>query len=81
MNKESEIFVSCADRVVWVRVEGNGLSTNSTALKDLAKKMIHRGARDFIVDLCNCATMDSTFMGTLAGSLQGAQDHISAARF
>jgi len=29
--------------------------------------MIHRGAREFIVDLCNCPVMDSTFMGTLAG--------------
>ena len=67
MNPKSEILVSCVDRIVWVRVEGNGSSTNSTALKDFAKKMIHRGAREFIVDLCNCAAMDSTFMGTLAG--------------
>jgi anti-anti-sigma regulatory factor len=67
MNAESKILVSCADRIVWVRVEGNGSSTNSTALKDFAKEMIHRGAREFIVDLSNCAAMDSTFMGTLAG--------------
>ena len=60
-------MVSCADRIVWVRVDGNGSSTNSTALKDFAKEMIHRGAREFIVDLCNCPMMDSTFMGTLAG--------------
>jgi len=46
---------------------GNGSSTNSTALRDFAKEMIHRGARDFIVDLRNCPAMDSTFMGTLAG--------------
>src|SRR5271165_2352381 len=67
MKPGSEILVSCADRIVWVRVEGNGSSTNSTALKDFAKEMIHRGAREFIVDLCNCPVMDSTFMGTLAG--------------
>ena len=60
-------MVSCADRIVWVRVEGNGSSTNSTALRDFAKEMIHRGAREFFVDLCNCPVMDSTFMGTLAG--------------
>jgi anti-sigma B factor antagonist len=63
----SEILVSCADRIVWVRVEGKGSSTNSTALRDFAKEMIRRGAREFIVDLCNCPVMDSTFMGTLAG--------------
>ena len=67
MNPGSEILVSCADRIVWVRVEGNGSSTNSTALRDFAKEMIRRGAREFIVDLCNCPVMDSTFMGTLAG--------------
>jgi anti-anti-sigma regulatory factor len=48
-------------------VEGNGSSTNSTVLKDFAKEMIHRGAREFIVDLRNCPVMDSTFMGTLVG--------------
>ena len=67
MNPGSEILVSHADRIVWVRVEGKGSSTNSTALRDFAKEMIHRGAREFIVDLCNCPVMDSTFMGTLAG--------------
>src|SRR4249920_1273298 len=67
MKPGSEILVSCADRIVWVRVQGSGLSTNSTALRDFARKMMHRGAREFIVDLCNCPMMDSTFMGTLAG--------------
>jgi len=67
MKPGSEILVSCADRIVWVRVEGNGSSTNSTALRDFAREMIHRDAREFIVDLCNCPVMDSTFMGTLAG--------------
>src|SRR5262245_43968253 len=67
MKAASQILVSCADRIVRIRVEGNGSSTNSTVLKDFAKEMIHRGAREFIVDLCNCPAMDSTFMGTLAG--------------
>jgi anti-sigma B factor antagonist len=60
-------LVSCAGRMVWIRVEGNGSSTNSTALRKFAKEMIHRGAREFVVDLGNCQGMDSTFMGTLAG--------------
>jgi anti-sigma B factor antagonist len=67
MKAGSKILVSCADHIVWIRVEGNGSSTDSTALKDFAKEMIHRGAREFIVDLRNCPIMDSTFMGTLAG--------------
>ena len=29
--------------------------------------MVSRGYREFIIDLQNCAMMDSTFMGTMAG--------------
>jgi len=67
MSATDTVLVSCADRTVWVRVQGKGSSTNSTALRDFAKEMIHCGAREFIVDLRNCQAMDSTFMGTLAG--------------
>jgi anti-sigma B factor antagonist len=67
MSATNTVLVSCADRIVWVRVQGKGSSTNSTALRDFAKEMIQRGAREFIVDLRNCTAMDSTFMGTLAG--------------
>jgi anti-sigma B factor antagonist len=67
MKPGSKILVSCAGRVVWVRMEGNGSSNNSTALRKFAKEMIRRGAREFVVDLGDCQGMDSTFMGTLAG--------------
>jgi anti-sigma B factor antagonist len=67
MKPASKILVSYAGRIVWVRVEGNGSSANSTALRKFVKEMIHRGAREFVVDLGNCQGMDSTFMGTLAG--------------
>ena len=29
--------------------------------------MVNRGYREFVIDLGNCAMMDSTFMGTMAG--------------
>src|SRR5438094_10216362 len=29
--------------------------------------MVDRGYREFVVDLLDCAMMDSTFMGTMAG--------------
>ena len=67
MKPAPQILVSNTDRVVWIRVEGNGSSANSAALKEFAKEMIQLGAREFIVDLCECPAMDSTFMGTLAG--------------
>ena len=67
MKPEPQILVSNTDRVVWIRVEGKGSSINSATLKAFSKQMIQRGVREFIVDLCDCTAMDSTFMGTLAG--------------
>ncbi len=56
-----------SDHAVLVRVEGKGEFTNSPCLRDFAEKMIAEGRRAFVVDLKNCPSMDSTFMGTLAG--------------
>ncbi len=67
MNTQSSILVGCANRVVWVRVEGKGSFLNSSGVKEFAKEMVNRGHREFVVDLRNCPAMDSTFMGTLAG--------------
>jgi len=47
-------------------VEGKGNFLNSGSLKEFAQEMVNRGYREFVVDLANCAMMDSTFMGTLA---------------
>lgn len=52
---------------VWVRVEGKGNFLNSGNFKEFAREMVDRGYREFIIDLHNCAMMDSTFMGTIAG--------------
>jgi len=67
VSTQSSILVGCANKVVWVRVEGKGSFLNSSGLKEFARAMINRGFREFVVDLRNCPVMDSTFMGTLAG--------------
>jgi anti-sigma B factor antagonist len=48
-------------------VEGRGSFLNSGNLKEFAQEMVNRGYREFVIDLQNCAMMDSTFMGTMAG--------------
>jgi len=63
---QSSILVGVNGPAVWVRVEGKGNFLNSGSLKEFAQEMVNRGYREFIVDLKNCAMMDSTFMGTLA---------------
>ncbi len=67
VSTQSSILVGCANKVVWVRVEGKGSFLNSSGLKEFAREMVNRGHREFVVDLKNCPVMDSTFMGTLAG--------------
>jgi anti-sigma B factor antagonist len=64
---QSSIQVGVNGQAVWVKVEGKGNFLNSGNLKEFAKEMVNRGYREFVVDLENCAMMDSTFMGTMAG--------------
>ena len=64
---QSSIQVGVNGQAVWVKVEGKGNFLNSGNLKEFARQMVNRGYREFIVDLENCAMMDSTFMGTMAG--------------
>jgi anti-sigma B factor antagonist len=64
---QSSIQVGVSGPAVWVRVEGKGSFLNSGNLKEFAQEMVNRGYREFVIDLQNCAMMDSTFMGTMAG--------------
>ena len=63
---ESSIQVGVNGPTVWVRVEGKGSFLNSGSLKEFAREMLDRGYREFVMDLADCAMMDSTFMGTMA---------------
>ena len=63
---QSSILVGVNGPAVWVRVEGKGNFLNSGSLKVFAQEMVNRGYREFVIDLANCAMMDSTFMGTMA---------------
>ena len=64
---DSSIQVGVSGPTVWVKVEGKGSFLNSGNLKEFAREMLDRGYREFVVDLADCAMMDSTFMGTMAG--------------
>lgn len=64
---QSSIQAGVKGDAVWVKVEGKGNFLNSGELKEFTREMVNRGYRDFVVDLGDCAMMDSTFMGTMAG--------------
>jgi anti-anti-sigma regulatory factor len=49
-----------------VKVGEKGSFLNSDNLKEFARGMLDQGYREFVVDLADCTTIDSTFMGTMA---------------
>jgi anti-sigma B factor antagonist len=53
---------------VVVRVEGRASFQNSTALRDFITEMLARGKTRFVLDFQQCTSMDSTFLGVLAGA-------------
>ncbi len=62
-------FLVCAyaDPVV-VRIEGRASFANSGSLKDFFSELIRQGKPRFVVDFQRCTSMDSTFLGVLAGA-------------
>jgi anti-sigma B factor antagonist len=53
---------------VVVRVEGRASFQNSGCLRDFIMEMLARGKTRFVLDFQRCASMDSTFLGVLAGA-------------
>lgn len=52
---------------VVIRIDGRASFQNSACLRDFVDAMIRDGRRRFVVDFLHCASMDSTFLGVLAG--------------
>ena len=53
---------------VVIRVEGRASFQNSGCLRDFVTEMLARGKTQFVLDFQRCASMDSTFLGVLAGA-------------
>lgn len=53
---------------VVVRIEGRASFQNSACLRDFIMEMLARGKTRFVLDFQQCASMDSTFLGVLAGA-------------
>jgi len=66
-NKPVFLVDAYTDPVV-VRIDGRASFMNSGGLKDFFAEMIRQGKRNFVVDFRLCASMDSTFLGVVAGA-------------
>ena len=52
---------------VAVRIEGRASFLNSACLRDFMLQMLKTGKTRFVIDFLRCTSMDSTFLGVLAG--------------
>ncbi len=66
--KGDPVYLWMSDGCAWIRVVGEGSRWNSTEVKTFAREKINEGVRQFMVDMEECSAVDSTFMGTLAGT-------------
>lgn len=53
---------------IVVRIEGRASFQNSGCLNDFFGEMLKQGKSSFVLDFKNCTSMDSTFLGVLAGA-------------
>ena len=53
---------------VVIRIDGRASFQNSGCLRDFVMEMLRRGRTRFVIDFQDCAGMDSTFLGVLAGA-------------
>ena len=53
---------------VVVRIAGRASFQNSACLRDFISEMLARGKTRFVLDFEHCTSMDSTFLGVLAGA-------------
>ena len=66
-SKPTFLVDAYSDPVV-VRIEGRAGFQNSSSLRDFITERLAQGKRRFVLDFQRCASMDSTFMGVLAGA-------------
>ena len=63
----SSLAVAVTDKIAFFKVTGRAGFNKSISLKTLVKELNDRGYTEFVLDLSDCATMDSTFLGSLVG--------------
>ncbi len=61
------LFVTVVDRIAVVKITGRANFASSVNFKTLLLELSDRGYNRYILELGQCVTMDSTFLGVLAG--------------
>ena len=60
------LCVAVLDRTAFVKIPGRANFASSLELKSIVSELRLRGFNQFVLDLRECVTMDSTFLGVMA---------------
>ncbi len=63
---QTQIMVACSGGIVQIRVLGRATFLNGQPLRDFGLKILQSELSKVLIDLSQCISMDSTFMGVLA---------------
>ena len=63
----AKLLVSVGEKCACVKISGQANFSSSIDFKVLVNELLQRGCTYFALDLTECALMDSTFLGVLAG--------------
>lgn len=66
--------VAVIDQTAFIKIPGRANFSSSVDFKTLVSELRERGFNHFILDLGECVTMDSTFLGVLAGLVMKEED-------
>jgi anti-sigma B factor antagonist len=69
-----KILVTVDGDTAFIKVEGKGTYNIAPELKKFCFDQVCRGVCNIILDMKDCATMDSTFMGVMAGVAMRLRD-------
>ena len=75
----SSLLVAIVEQVAFIRVTGRANFASSVHFKTLVNELRERGFNRFVLDLSECATIDSTFLGVLAGNALSGMEGRSGA--
>lgn len=67
-NAKPTFLVDAYSDPVLIRIDGRASFQNSANLRDFITEMVRQGKRRFVIDFQSCTSMDSTFLGVLAGA-------------
>lgn len=63
----NQVMVAVAADTAFFRLRGQAAAAQSTGFKAAAETLRSQGLRSFVIDLTECQSMDSTFIGVLVG--------------